>query len=185
MNEKRIVILTGERQIGKSTVCQKLTQEAREAGLHVSGLLTLRTGPHSLDVLELKSGDRYPLTMPFDTVKGIELGNFRIDPEAIEQGLQAVERSFPTDIFILDEVGPLELKHDNGWISAFKLLESSAYRIAFIVVRPELIVSAICRLPASFYTLIRVTPENREELAGALVKGVQRMEQIINGTSYS
>ncbi len=82
----------------------------------------------------------------------------------------ALEGAFPTQVFILDELGPLELELKQGWCYALQLLQRKRYALALIVVRPELLVEAIWQLPASVYTVIRITPQNRDTLPVTLYR---------------
>jgi nucleoside-triphosphatase THEP1 len=168
MPEPKIVLLTGERQVGKTTVCLRLVEALRQTTLDVAGLLTRRTGPCALEVLELRTDQAYPLTAPAENEQGIVVGKFRMRPDAMARSRKALDTSFPTQVFLLDEIGPLELVRGEGWVRAMTLLKRRSYLIAFIVVRPELLVPAICQLPASFYTVVRVTHKNRDMLPASL-----------------
>jgi nucleoside-triphosphatase THEP1 len=175
MSKPQIILLTGKRQVGKSTLCFRLVELMRAEGLAVAGLLTRRTGPHDLEVLELASGRAYPLTLPFEATEGIAFSNFRMDPEAMARSALALEQSFPTDVFVLDEVGPLELVHHKGWIRALGLLAQSDYKAAFVVVRPELLLEAILQLPKPTYTVVHVLVDNRDCLPMQLLRTAQRL----------
>ena len=59
----RLVILTGERRVGKSTVCAELTVLAREAGLRCGGILTLANDGER-DVVDAQTRERRRLTRP-------------------------------------------------------------------------------------------------------------------------
>ncbi len=168
MFEPKIILLTGARQIGKSTACLRLVTLLRSTPLKVAGLLTQRVGEHDLRVTELHSGETYPLTLPSTSNTGFSLGHFRFSPEAMTRSDQALDACFPTQVFILDEIGPLELTYGQGWIRTFQLLRRYHYRVAFLVVRPELMLRAICRLPAPSYTVIDITPEIRDSVPEAL-----------------
>jgi nucleoside-triphosphatase THEP1 len=165
MLEPRIVLLTGNRQIGKSTACVSLVNMLRQTDLKVSGLITLRTGPDDLAVHEVNSGNTYPLTLPLNSNTGLLVGHFRFSTEALARSDRALDACFPTQVFILDEIGPMELLYGQGWIRAITLLRHRKYRIAFIVVRPELLVPAMRQLPLTYYTVIHLTAEIRDNMA--------------------
>ncbi|MFN2285913.1 MAG: nucleoside-triphosphatase [Anaerolineae bacterium] len=168
MLEPRIVLLTGNRQIGKTTACVSLVNMLRETDLRVSGLITLRTGPDDLAVQEVNSGDTYPLTLPHNSDGGFLVGHFRFSTEALARSNRALDACFPTQVFVLDEVGPMELVYGQGWARAITLLRHHKYRIAFIVVRPELLVSAMRQLPLTYYTVIHLTAEIRDSVPASL-----------------
>ena len=170
MLEPRIVLITGERQIGKSTACTRLVEILQEQRLQVSGLITRRTGPDDLQVTELRSGETYPLTVSRASDEGIPVGHFRMDDVAMARSAKALDASFPTQIFILDEIGPLELVQGKGWARALKLLKRFEYDVAFVVIRPELLVHAVWQLPASYYTVVHVTRDIRDAVPISLLR---------------
>lgn len=65
----------------------------------------------------------------------------------------------------MDELGPLEFMHGQGWVIAFAILAGSNYPHAFVVVRLELLAAAVARWGASCYTVVHVTVQNRDGLA--------------------
>jgi nucleoside-triphosphatase THEP1 len=172
MPEPNIVLLTGERQIGKSTLCCKLVDRLRDNGYQVSGLLTRRTGSHDLDVTEIHTARTYPLTLPFDPNADRLLGHFLFSTEAIHRSNRALETSFPTQVFFLDELGLLELYHHKGWVKVIPMLAEQVYSVAFIVIRPELLGQAIDAFPATVYTVVHVRKGNRDALSDTLYRMV-------------
>ncbi|MBN1250282.1 MAG: DUF2478 domain-containing protein [Anaerolineae bacterium] len=159
----RVWLVTGARQVGKSTALRRALAGMREAGLRVSGLLTERTGPHDLAVTELHSGARYSLTDPFDSPVASPLGQFKMNAAAMARGSRALSESFPTQVFVLDELGPLEFRHRQGWVAAFELLSQAPYALAMVVVRPELLGQAVAELPGPRFTVLHITLANRDE----------------------
>jgi nucleoside-triphosphatase THEP1 len=138
--------------------------------LVLSGLLTRRVGPHDLEVVDVKTGDAYPLTDPFDPAGSGPLRHFVMNDAAMTRSRQALRASFPTDILLLDEIGPLELKHRQGWVDALDLLHHGSYALAVVVVRPELLVDMLVVLPVTQCVVIRVTEDNRDTLPDILCR---------------
>lgn len=172
LSTPKIMLLTGERQVGKTTALKRALTIICQAGFHVSGLSTQRTGPHDLEVCELHSGEVYKLTDPFEASSGSPLGHFRMNAAAMARSSRALAASFPTQVFILDEIGPLELKHRQGWVDALALLARESYLFAVVVVRPSLVGQIIMELPATAYTVVRVTSDNRERIPALIADGV-------------
>jgi len=50
-------------------------------------------------------------------------------------------------LLIVDELGPLEFIHAKGWLSGLVALDSFRYRLALVVIRPELMEAAQTRWP--------------------------------------
>ncbi|HDQ34718.1 MAG TPA: DUF2478 domain-containing protein [Chloroflexi bacterium] len=170
MTHSRIVLVTGARQMGKSTLCQRVAETLRAAEVTVSGLLTRRTGPHDLVVSEMHTGNIYPLTLPYQGAGDPATPAFCMDPAAMARSAAALESAFPTQVFFLDELGPLELRRGAGWSNALPLLHTAQYKLAILVIRPELLDVLIARLPAPPSAVFPVQPDNREQLFEALLQ---------------
>jgi nucleoside-triphosphatase THEP1 len=166
----RIWLITGTRQVGKSTVLCDVVSRLRRAQVAVAGLLTERTGAHDLTVTELHTGAHYSLTDPFCDVPGSPTRQFTMNDAALARSSRALEASFPTQLFVLDELGPLELEHRRGWVEALDLLAREVYDLALVVVRPELLGAAVIALPGTSFSVLRVTPDNRGGLPERLAE---------------
>lgn len=167
--KRQISLLTGERQIGKSTLCRILVTALQQHDVDVSGLLTSQPEDHALEVTEVRGARRYRLTYPFDSEQGIALTHFRMNPEAMRRSTRALKDSFPTQVFLLDEIGPLELIRGEGWVDVFELLQTATYQVAYLVVRPALLGAAVQQIPNDIFTVIHVTHANRTALPQRLV----------------
>ncbi|MCU0519636.1 MAG: hypothetical protein MUF84_02940 [Anaerolineae bacterium] len=166
--DSNVILLTGDRQIGKTTALWEAVGLLRGVGMRVTGLLTQRTGPHDLAVMELHTGDRYPLTDPWYEDHGTPTPNFVMNEAAMARSSGALAACFPTQVFVLDEIGPLELRHRRGWVGALDLLRREAYELGILVIRPELLGVAIAELPGTTFTVIRVDAGNRQGLGTEL-----------------
>lgn len=173
----RLTLITGETQTGKSTLCKKLAQGCRAKRIKVTGMITQQPTKHSLQVMALHTTERFLLTYPFESELGIAMTHFRMNPTAMRESTELLSTSFPTQVFILDELGPLELLRGEGWISAINLLASESYQAAFIVVRPALLSQALQQLPGNTYNVAHVTVENRDSLTEVLL---QQVAQSVN-----
>lgn len=165
----RIVILTGERGVGKSTICHKTATMAKDEGYTCGGLITLSRPNDVRDVLDVRSGDTRRLTMPSDAQPALIQGRFRFDPATLAWGNEVLTRAVPCHLLVIDELGPLEMKPGAGWIKAFTTLRGGNFALALIVVRPEVLVPMQVRLPPGATTVFTVTPDNRDALPGLFV----------------
>jgi nucleoside-triphosphatase THEP1 len=171
----RIVILTGERGVGKSTVCRKTVGLAQARQYTCGGILTLSHSDGGRDVLDVRSGDVRRLTLePGEGEgvfhEGVIQGRFRFDPAVLAWGNDVLSHAAPCDLLVVDEVGPLEMERGRGWVKAFVVLGDADFSLALVVVRPELLVQAQLRLPASATTVFTVTDRNRDGLPDVLLK---------------
>jgi nucleoside-triphosphatase len=177
----RIVILTGERGVGKTTVCQRVVTLAQAGGdgliaCTCGGLLTLSNHDGSRDVLDVGSGGVRRLTLPPGTDEGVVQGRFRFDPETLAWGNDVLSRVLACDLLVVDELGPLEIERGGGWVRAFDVLRDASFRLAVVVVRPELVVHAQLRLPTSATNVFTVTVGNRDALPEVFLRILQGKE---------
>lgn len=145
----QLYLLTAPRGAGKTTFCRALADEAQSAGWDVAGLLSpasfengIKTG---IRAENLRTGESRPLAiaaaashLPLSTFH-FPLGNWLFDPSIFTWGNQTLETCLPSDLFIVDELGPLELLRGIGWVSALTALRQPTYRVGVIVIRPELV----------------------------------------------
>ncbi|MEI8132506.1 MAG: nucleoside-triphosphatase [Leptolinea sp.] len=140
----KIIILTGTRGRGKTAACQKWVQQAGMIGWNVSGLLCpavfengAKTG---IIVKNLATGESRHLAGLVDgTVGEVATDHWNFDPEVLKWGSQVLGEIRECDLLIVDELGPLEFYRRQGWVEAFDVLGGGVYRLAVVVIRPELL----------------------------------------------
>ena len=64
---KNAIIITGERGVGKTTICQKAVAVAQSKDYVCNGILTLNQPDGERDVVDVHSGDKKRLTVGPDT----------------------------------------------------------------------------------------------------------------------
>jgi nucleoside-triphosphatase THEP1 len=168
MMSKSVVILTGERGVGKSTVCDKTVARSQSRGYTCGGLITLRHD--TLDVRDVSSGDTRRLTLDSKVAPAVVQGRFRFDPMTLAWGNDVLAQAVPCHLLVVDELGPLEFERGLGWRRAFEVLHRGDFVLALTVVRPELVQEAQARLSADLITVLTVTLENRDDLPVKLVE---------------
>lgn len=136
-------MVTGPRQAGKSSFCRGMAEAARQAGWDVAGLLSpahieqgAKTGILAED---LRTGETHPLASTSRQMEDdLEFGDWYFNRQTLAWGNRILENSLPCDLLVVDELGPLELVHRIGWQAALAVLSRQGYRLALVVVRPEL-----------------------------------------------
>jgi nucleoside-triphosphatase THEP1 len=184
MTPPRIVILTGKRGVGKSTVCSKTVDLAQAHGHTCSGIITLRrTTPDCVtdcrDVLDIHTGLSRRFTVHAEpdasvTSSTVVQGRFRLDPQTLAWAEDVLAQATPSHLLVVDELGPLEIIRGQGWQKAFDVLKGDAFWLAIVVVRPELVDQARLRLlPAPIITLA-VTRHNRNTLPSLILETLEQ-----------
>lgn len=166
-----LLLLTGERGVGKTTVCQRTVALASAAGWSCGGLLTLRlAGGDEREVVDVCTGERRLLTT---TGNGVRQGDYIFDPETLAWGEDVLARALPCDLLVVDELGPLELERGQGWAGAIDALSHGQFRLALVVVRPELLSRAQRQLRHAT-VVVTVTPQNRDRLPSLVLQMAEK-----------
>ena len=169
----RILLVTGERDAGKTTVCRQTVSLAQAAGHTCGGLLTTPAGDvEQLDVVDAHTGDRRRLTTT--STAGVRQGRYLFDPEALAWGAEALACAVPCDLLVVDELGPLEVQRQLGWAVALDLLRRGEFQVALVVVRPELLADVQSRLSVPASSVEAVTVQNRDRLPTVLLGILER-----------
>lgn len=175
LGARQLVILTGERGEGKTTLCLALAEQARRAGWRVGGIASpgdwrdgQREGYH---VRDLMSQEERPLAQRGAQEGAIPLGAFWFHREGIAFGRGALEAALThqVQLLIVDEVGPLELRGD-GWAPLLDRLHTEGAVVMVWVVRPELVQEVRKRYPLfASAILVRARETDGESLAQRLL----------------
>jgi nucleoside-triphosphatase THEP1 len=169
----KIILLTGERGSGKSTVCQRAAALAQSQGLTCGGVITIRRSSDTLDVADVGSGETRRLTVGPDVATGVVVGPYRFDPATVAWGNDLLRTAHPCDLLIVDELGPLEFERGQGWTAAFDVLREHGSALALVVVRPWLVERARAELHARSTEVLSVTHETRDRLPGEIIAMVR------------
>ena len=140
----RLILVTGPSGSGKTRWCQALAATANNLGIAVDGLVSpavfegdLKIG---IDLLDLRSGVQRRLAIHRgESSSGQITADWHFDDEALNWGNTVLEQLGACQLFILDELGPLELQRGVGLTNGLGLIAARRYRLACVVVRPSLL----------------------------------------------
>lgn len=124
-------LLTGEVGSGKTTVCQRVADGCRALDIPLVGLLSLPvTGPQgqrlAIQAVDLATGVQKTLAR-LGEGEGTRLGSYTFDPEVVRWAVAVVERvAEAPGLFLVDEIGPLELWLGEGLAPALPALRRRA-----------------------------------------------------------
>jgi nucleoside-triphosphatase THEP1 len=144
MKDPKIIVVTGEIGSGKTSLCLNLIDLAIELGYSLSGLVSpgvFQDGKKvAIDLLDLVSRDQRRLAvLREDDETGLITHRWSFDPETILWGNSVLEESPPSDLLVIDELGPLEFNRTKGLIASFDLIDQGAFQAALLVIRPSLV----------------------------------------------
>lgn len=162
-----LVLLTGNRQVGKTRLLEALLDKANEVEVRCVGFITPgvwerdrdgKLNKLGIDALLLSKGKKIPFALKRDGNEGsassIQSDSAKLGWKIFDDSIDAINAHFDElakcgigddDLLVIDELGTLELVHGKGLTSALALLGdpangcSGSNKNAIVVVRPELI----------------------------------------------
>ena len=173
------VLLTGDIQVGKTTVCQGVVELARRWGYNPKGLLTppifAEDGTKvGIELVDIESGERRVLARAGCDLGGPQVGRYSFDAEALAWGRSILDRAIGAgcDLLVVDEIGYLELEQNRGFSAVLKALQAGALPRTIIVVRSSLVGKLHRLLPQVDFVAFTVAEENRDTLPLAIAERV-------------
>ena len=148
----QVIVVTGQVGAGKTTWCRDLIAHVRQTGGGVAGLSSpgVFVDEHkvAINLLDIANDEQRRLAdrlaVPDDASP---TRNWKFHAETLAWG-DAVLRSVGIcDLLVIDELGPLELLHNQGWQSALPLLKAGRYRVGCVVVRQSLLKAFLAVVP--------------------------------------
>ncbi|MEM3666453.1 MAG: NTPase [Candidatus Bathyarchaeia archaeon] len=188
--KKRILLLTGNPGVGKTTVLLRVVKVLKSEGYCVGGMISREVrscgARIGFEILDLGSGKRGWLAH-VQQRHGPQVGKYRVNLEDLKNmGANAIDNaSEKSDIIIVDEIGPMELYSENFKEAMKKAVESGKLIIGTVHWRAKdkLIDAIKSREDCEIYT---VTYENRANLHETLIKKASELlMELQKNKSYS
>ncbi len=145
------VIITGEKNSGKTNWLDLIVQRAEARGYAVGGFLSRGIWSNSqkigYDLEDIHTGEKRPLARRTETPGAGELvaGSYVFDPLVFDWAGRSLRDERSADVLIVDEFGPLEML-GNGFEPAITWLVGHFSGILVISVRPALMDALLQRL---------------------------------------
>jgi nucleoside-triphosphatase THEP1 len=159
-----VVIIAGDPGSGKTTVCRSLTASLKAQGRAVEGLITvprfINGKKVGLDMQAVYTGRCLELAR-FEPGYPGRRARLHFHDSSLMWGALVLQTAIPSDVLVIDELGPLELLRGGGWVNAVDILRTQNYRYAVVTVRPELVPDLRDRL-VGIKTLVRKVSVRRQ-----------------------
>lgn len=167
--------ITGEPKAGKTTLLKDLIKELRKGGLKVGGFVSPDERHHgtrtAFYVMDVESGKREMLASVDGD--GPKVSKYHVDVRAFESiAVPAMERVDSYDVFIIDEIGRMELKSQRFNRLLDKVFESPTpviatlhrdyvdrYRVSGDVVR-----LTVANRNSTYYSLLRSAKKSLKKM---------------------
>ena len=146
-NGKRILIITGKVNSGKSSKLEKIIHQLNSAGKNVNGFISrgIFSGSNKTgyNLVNISTGAEYHLasTSPKENFN-LKQGSFYFNEEVFNYINDNAKENLTADIIALDEIGHLELQN-KGFYPFFKICLKDFEGKLLIVVRNSLLESVL------------------------------------------
>ena len=161
------VVLTGDRNVGKTTVVERVVRRLDDRNLDPIGFYT-GGGPDTLELVNVQTGDRTVFASQSRAFEGgPTVGRYDVNPGAIETGVSLARGR--GDVLVLDEIGTLE-RRGEGFAPILSDLHDDVHRNAVLSVRRGVDQYVCDALPADARVRrLEVTVANRDTLPDEIV----------------
>jgi len=174
---EEIVLVTGDREVGKTFLCRSVVEEAKRRGFACAGVLSRAhiEGQEEVGIslIDVASGEERPLATAGDTRQGVRWGRYMFVPSSLEWGVRLLANATPCDLLVVDELGPLELEMGQGLVPALDVLTGGGFALALVVVRPALLNEVKERLQGRELDIVEVTLSSRDQLRMQLLSRLE------------
>ncbi len=161
----RTLLITGSSGVGKTTWCRELVGSA-DSRISLAGFISpgVYEGGHKtgIDLVALpdwqvrrlaesqgSASQPTPAAPESDPSSPQEIAtqNWRFISETLEWGDELLHEEAAPDLWVFDELGPLEFLQNTGLHTALDIVSARRYQLAVVVVRPTLVPLACERWP--------------------------------------
>ena len=162
-----VIIVTGAIGIGKTMVCRKLIEIARNRGYTCGGILTYKAANKDIIIEDIQSGEKETLASINNVYRGPHTAKYSFNPKGIDFGIEAVAKGTSAAILVVDEIGPLELRGE-GFVKVIELIKADKVKDCILVIRRELLPAFLPQLPAT-PLIFKTTVNSRNQLPQEIV----------------
>jgi nucleoside-triphosphatase THEP1 len=166
-----IIFLTGGKGAGKSTVCIRAAELAKKRGYSCAGIASPALFDENGEKIgfqaeDLATGWRWVLGHRTRRLKGPRYGPFRFSAKGFRKAVRSVRRSLRqgSDLFVLDEIGPLELERGGGFFPLLEPLYKERNAALLLVVRPSLLDAVRAAVQGRRTCVLDTDPSGRDRL---------------------
>ena len=174
-----IIILSGPIHSGKTTFLEKSLGRWSSRGLKFGGFLSIavlnKSGETEYDLLDLKEGRRLPFLRTTGEPEWQRVGPFAFVPQAFEVARSLILNADPSELLIVDEVGPLELGGGGLWPALMKVTQASVRR-SLLVIREEILEDFVGKLGTASPLIFDVRDPNIRLLLDGSLFGTQKLD---------
>jgi nucleoside-triphosphatase THEP1 len=179
----RLALVTGDIEVGKTTVVGRVVELARSRGYVCAGVWSPahivdghKTG---IETVDLSTGERRLLAHMATEGTEMQLGRYVFAPTVLAWANDVLAKAIAAqpDLLIIDEIGPLELEQRDGLAPALAPLAAGRVPRALVIVRAWLVDAFQARLPGIPTVVFVVEAKTRQSLPARMVDWLFETQQ--------
>ncbi|MBW1808452.1 MAG: AAA family ATPase [Deltaproteobacteria bacterium] len=185
MKHKPIILVTGAPGVGKTTLVKNVAERIK--GVNVAGFITVEQrgekGRSRIVFVNLDGSKEveFAVTGKVKGKKGRRVGKYNVDIDVFEEAaLEAIAFQAEYDLYIIDEIGPMEVMSKMFCETAKMLLKNEKVAVLATVAKAgHGFIREVKRLPG--IETIEITAENKNRIEDELI--MKFMEALIKPES--
>jgi len=175
-----LFILTGPLHSGKTTLLKNIVKVLENKNMRIDGFLSQAVNKNNdcigYDLFDLKNKKSFPYMQKPGKDKWIKSGSYFLNPKGLKEAKKIISRKKDIDIFIVDEVGPLELSGKGLFPELEKLIREPVVPMLIVVQS---------RILESFLSLFSLTSKQKTKIfdirdknsSNLLIQDIQNAQQ--------
>jgi len=151
-----IIIITGDIGVGKTAVCQKFIDLSRSRRYQCAGVVTYKRTDGDIIIEDVQTGETREFASTQQIYTGPHTAKYYFNPEAIDFGIQAIDKGSDSDVVLIDELGILEL-NGQGFSQVPQQINKRQFKNCLVVIRKQLLLdflSLLVKKPLVFETTV-------------------------------
>ena len=175
----QLTILTGDRGAGKTTLLKQLVQQSQISNIQTAGVISpavfVGNEKIAIDLLDVASDESRRLANLRRTGStGIMTERWVFEVSTMDWGNRILSSSPSCDLFLLDELGPIELERNQGLVEGIKALNQHNFRFGIVVIRPEFVTMALQLWPdADVIPFDKISGSSSSEFIDEVIKAIK------------
>jgi len=172
---KKIFIITGLRNEGKTAYVKKIVEELKRKNFPVGGILSMKvmedTRIIGYDIVDIETNDKEVFLRVNEEIWKEKAGKFHINPKGLEMGIAILNPARLTDkkLVVIDEIGLLELEN-KGWAGCLQELIRTSKNNLLITVRDTLIEDVLTKWNMKNVVLFKVSETDPVKLSKSILE---------------